>query len=81
MPYSKKAKYEHHRQKSPKMFERSTLKTVKLSHTEYSGKKYKKLGAKAVVGRLKKKYRKPVKRGGKPRAWGVQSILVPKKSK
>jgi hypothetical protein len=81
MPYSKAAKYKHNRQKSPKKFEKGTLKTVPLSHTGYKGSKFKKPGAKAIVGRLKKPFRKPVKRGGKPRKWGIQSILVPKKGK
>jgi hypothetical protein len=61
------------------LFEKNTLKTVPLSHTGYKGKKFRKPGAKAIVGRLKAGYRKPVKRGGKPRKWGIQSILVPKK--
>lgn len=79
MPYSKKAKYKHNRQKPPGEFDRSTLKTVPLSHTDYKGKKFKKPGAKAIVGRLKVKHRKPAKRGGKPRKWGIQSILISKK--
>ena len=79
MPYSKKAKYRHHRQRSPKMFIKSTFETVPLSHTEYSGRKLKKPGAKAIVGVLKPQYRTSVKRGGKPRKWRIQSILVPKK--
>jgi len=73
MPYSRKAKYYHKRQKSPKKFVRTSFKTVPFHHTKYSGKKYKKWhrkgsGAKAVVGKLKK--------SGK---WGTQSILIPKK--
>jgi len=72
MPYSKEARYKHNRQRPPKHFDRSTLKTVPLSHTEYSGKKFKVKGAKAVVGKLKKSRR------GK-RAWAIQSILIPKK--
>jgi len=79
MPYSKKAKYRHNRQKPPGRFLKSTLKTVPLSHTEYKGKKFRKPGAKAIVGKLKPQFRKPVKRGGKPRKWGIQSILIPKK--
>lgn len=78
MPYSKNAKYKHKRQKPPSRFDKSTLKTVPLSHTDYSGKKFKKPGAKAIVGKLKVKYRTAKKRGGKPRAWGIQSILIPK---
>ena len=79
MPYSKKAKYKHNRQKPPGKFVKSTLRTVPLSHTDYSGTKFKKRGAKAIVGKLKPQFRKPEKRGAKPRVWGIQSILVPKK--
>jgi hypothetical protein len=79
MPYSKKARYTHHRQKPPKMFQKSpTMKTVPLDHTDYRGKKLRKPGAKAIVGVLKVQNRKPAKRGGKPRKWAIQSILVPK---
>lgn len=80
MPYSKKAKYTHHRQKSPKMFQKSpSMKTVPLDHTSYSGTALKKPGAKAIVGVLKVQHRKPAKRGGRPRRWAIQSILVPKR--
>jgi hypothetical protein len=78
MPYSRKANYRHHRQKPPKQFNKKTLRTVPLSHTDYGGKKLKKRGAKAIVGVLKPEFRSPKKRGGKPRKWGIQSILVPK---
>lgn len=79
MPYSKNAKYRHHRQKKPNMFLKTpSMKTVKLSHTDYSGKKFDVPGAKAIVGKLKSQYRKPKKRGGKPHAWAIQSILTPK---
>jgi hypothetical protein len=78
MPYSKKALYKHNRQKPPSHFIKGTFKTVPLSHTEYKGKKFKKPGSKAIVGRLKTCYRKPIKRGGKLRANRIQSILVPK---
>jgi hypothetical protein len=81
MPYSKKAQYKHNRQKPPSKFYKSTFKTVPLSHTDYSGKKFKKPGAKAIVGRLKPQYRVPKKRGAKPRAWSIQSILTLKKKK
>jgi len=67
MPYSRKAKYTHHRQRQPELFE-DNFKTVPISHTEYKGKKFKKKGVKAVTGKLKKT--------GK---WKIQSILVPKK--
>jgi len=74
MPYSRKAKYHHKRQKSPKLYRRGSFKTVPFHHAEYSGKKYKRWhrkgsGAKAVVGKLKK--------SGK---WSTQSILIPKKT-
>jgi hypothetical protein len=79
MPYSKKAKYTHHRQKSPKQFQKSPrMKTVPLDHTNYRGKKLDKKGAKAIVGVLKPQFRTAAKRGGKKRRWGIQSILVPK---
>lgn len=68
MPYSKKAKYRHHRQRKPELFDETSFKTVPISHTKYRGKKYKKPGVKAVVGKLKKT--------GKPK---IQSILEPKK--
>lgn len=76
MPYSKRARYRHHRQKSPGKFQKGTFKTVPLSHTEYKGKKFRKPGAKAVVGVVKKEHRRPIKRGGRPRKWGIQSILT-----
>lgn len=70
MPYSESAKFEHHRQKNPNEFQKKSFKTVPLSHTKYRGKKFKKKGTKAIVGKKKK--------SGK---WGIQSILVPKKHK
>jgi hypothetical protein len=79
MPYSKDAKFKHNRQKPPKRFIKSTLRTVPLSHTDYGGKKFKKQGAKAIVGALKPQFRKPRKRGGKPRKYAIQSILIPKR--
>ena len=77
MPY-KFSKYKHNRQKPPSRFDRSSFKTVPLNHTDYTGKKFKKPGAKAIVGKLKVKYRTAKKRGARPRAWGIQSILIPK---
>lgn len=73
MPYSKKAKYKHNRQRSPSDFVMGSFKTVPLNHTKYKGKKYKgynKSGttAKAVVGTLK---------SGKKSV--IQSILIKKK--
>ncbi len=70
MPYSKKAKYRHNRQRPPKDFQRSSLRTVPVSHiseSQYRGKKFRKKGVKAITGKLKnsKKYK-------------VQSFLVPK---
>ena len=64
MPYSEKAKYIHHRQKDPRGFFKSSFRTVPLIHTDYKGKKFKRLGNKAVVG-LHKISRK----------WEIQSIL------
>jgi hypothetical protein len=86
MPYSKKAKYTHHRQKPPSHFmetpktkkgKKTSMKTVPLTHTEYSGNKFDKPGAKAIVGILKPKYRKKGK-SGKSKKWAIQSILLPK---
>jgi len=68
MPYSKKAKYYHIRQKNPKLFEKDSFRVVPLSHTNYRGTKFKKdKNTKAIVGKLKK--------SGK---WSIQSILVKK---
>ncbi|MDD5358589.1 MAG: hypothetical protein PHX80_05540 [Candidatus Nanoarchaeia archaeon] len=67
MPY-KNAEYTHHRQLSPKLFDKSTFRTVKVSHTKYRGKKFNVPGAKAIEGKLKKT--------GKRK---VQSFLIPKK--
>jgi len=64
MPYSKKAKYTHHRQKSPRLFIKKSFKTVPISHTSYRGKKFAQKTTKAVVGKLKKT--------GK---WAIQTIL------
>lgn len=67
MPY-KNSHYERHRQLPPTRFIRDSFRTVPLSHTDYSGKKFDKEGAKAIVGKLKD--------SGK---WKIQSILIPKK--
>lgn len=67
MPYGKKSKYNHNRQRSPKEFIKKSFKTVPLSHTSYSGNKYKNKKAKAIVGKLKRN-----------KKWKIQSILVPK---
>lgn len=72
MPYSKKAKYTHNRQKSPKLFISSSFKTVPLNHTDYRGQKfarymYSGTPAKAIVGKLKSSG-----------DWAIQSILIPK---
>ncbi|MDD5013544.1 MAG: hypothetical protein PHW73_00395 [Atribacterota bacterium] len=75
MPYSKDAKYKHHRQQPPSRFEKGTMKTVPLSHTSYSGEKFNKKGAKAVVGKLKPSHRKKGKSGKKVK-WSIQSILI-----
>jgi len=70
MPYSRKARYRHYRQRSPREFVRGTFRTVSISHAPYRGKKFRKPGVKAVVGRLKGSGR-----------WATQSILVPKKKR
>lgn len=72
MPYSKKAKFYHHRQKSPRLFDKKTFKNVPLNHTSYRGEKYSKwmysgTPARAIVGKLKKS-----------KKWSTQSILIPK---
>jgi hypothetical protein len=77
MPYTSKAKYTHHRQRKPKEFVRGTLKTVPLEHTEYEGRKFRKKGAKAIVGRIRQKGKKACRKY----CWKVQSILIPKKGK
>lgn len=79
MPYSEKAAYKHNRQKPPARFIKKSLRTVPLSHTDYSGKKFDVPGAKAIVGKLKPAFRKAKKAGGKKRAYGIQSILTPKR--
>lgn len=79
MPYSDKAKYKHNRQKPPSHFSKSTFKTVPVENTSYTGKKFKKKGTVAIVGRLKKEYRPETKKDKK--VWAVQSFLVPKKQK
>lgn len=73
MPYGRRARYYHERQRHPSDFVESTFRTVPLSHTGYRGRKFAKWkrkgsGAKAIVGKLRK--------SGK---WGVQSILIPKR--
>jgi len=68
MPYSRKAKYRHFRRKDPKDFYPDSFRTVKISHTDYRGKKWNKEGVKAVVGKEKKSG-----------DWKIQAILVPKK--
>lgn len=78
MPYSEKAQYKHNRQLPPNKFVKKTLRTVSLSHTDYSGEKFNVPGAKAIVGKLKLQFRKKGK-SGKPVAWKIQSILIPKR--
>jgi len=77
MPYSEKAKYKHNRQQPPAKFVKDTLKTVPLSHTDYSGKKFNVHGAKAITGVLKPAFRKKGK-SGKLKKYGIQSILIPR---
>ena len=67
MPYSRKAKYYHHRQRHPNEFIKGSFRNVPISHTKYRGKKFKKKGARAIIGKLKKN-----------KKWVVQSYLVPK---
>lgn len=68
-PYSKKAHYEHHRQRPPSQFDPGTFRIVPASHApDDRGKKFQeKPGAKVVVGKLKD--------SGKN---ATQSVLVPK---
>jgi DNA-binding HxlR family transcriptional regulator len=56
-------KYKRWRQKDPKLFIKTSFRTVPLDHTEYRGKKK----GKAVVGKLKK-----------TKKWATQSILEEK---
>jgi hypothetical protein len=67
MPYSKKAKYEHHRKKPPSKFIKSSFRNVPISHVSHR-KKYPR-GTRAIVGKLK---------SGK---YATQSILIPKKKR
>ena len=78
MPYSEKAQYKHNLQMPPGKFVKKTLRTVSLSHTDYSGAKFNVPGAKAVVGKLKPQFRTKGK-SGKPVIWAIQSILIKKK--
>lgn len=71
MPFSPKAKYRHIKQRPPERFEKGSQRTVPIANTAYSGKKYSRKGVKAIVGRLKKRYRKV-------NAYAIQTILVPK---
>ena len=64
MPYSREAKYYHHRQKSPKLFIQESFRTVPIFKSGYKGKKYWKEGNLAIVGQNK--------RTGD---WQIQSIL------
>jgi len=73
IPYSKKSRYKHYRQKKPSLFIRESFKTVPLNHTKYNGKKFASFNvsgtkAKAIVGTYKKNGKKGV----------IQSILIPK---
>lgn len=74
IPYSKKAKYKHYRQKNPKLFIKDSFKTVPLNHTNYKGKKFDAFNvsgtnALAIIGTYK---------SGKKGV--IQSILIPKKN-
>ena len=70
MPYSQKSKFEHHRQRPPKLFKQSSFRTVPISHVPHRIKYPK--GAKAVVGELKSP-----KKG--QRKYQTQTILIPKR--
>lgn len=77
MPYSERAKYEHHRQEKPGDFDPKTFRDIPLSHTGYRGKKFDKDKDRAVVGK-KKGYEEREKRSGKKEKEKIQTILVPK---
>lgn len=77
MPYSKKSKFKHVRQKPPSKFVKASIRTVPISHaTTPTGKHYKDYpkGTKAIVGKVKER-----KKG--QRKYQTQSILVPKKKR
>ena len=65
MPYSKSAKYTHHRRRPPESIQGNSWATIPISHTEAT-KKYPK-GTLAVTGRSKT-----------TNNWVIQSILIPK---
>lgn len=67
MPYSHDAEYRHHRQKDPRSFDKSSFRTVPLSHTDYHGRKFKRYKDKAIVGY-----------NVYHRRWEIQSILEKK---
>lgn len=68
MPYSRKAKFTHHRRKDPSEFKKGSFRNVPISHVPHT-KKYPR-GTRAVVGRLK-----VTDKGA------TQSILVPKRKR
>lgn len=68
MPYSRKAKYTHHRRREPSEFKPGSFRTVPISHVHHI-KQYPR-GTKAIVGKIKKT--------GKG---ATQSILIPKRKK
>jgi len=79
-PYSKEARYDHHRKIDPRCFQTTSFRTVPLSHTDYpeSGA-YMVKGAKAVVGRLKMPCMEKLDISGAHKGkWAVQTILTPK---
>ncbi len=71
MPYSKKAKYTHHRQRNPGLFIKGTLRTISVKRARaqglYSGRKFNKPTAKAIVGKLRR-----------TKKYAVQSFLLKK---
>ncbi len=68
MPYSEKAKYEHHRKRPPGRFIQTSFRNVPVSHVPHR-KKYP-TGTRAIVGKLKATKKN-----------ATQSILIPKRRK
>jgi len=51
VPYSRTAKYTHHRRRDPAQFKPGTIRTVPISHVPHTAKYPN--GTKAIVGKLK----------------------------
>lgn len=78
------SEYRRYRQRPPEHFAyeapgKKRMRTVPVRHSDAPSRFKKIRGAKAVVGKLKPKYKIPGPRGG--RTWTTQSVLVPKKRK